>query len=134
MNKLPGHITFIQSSENISIVDVTAAEYIFSSIVLGTTHNTDYLREGTDVFILFKETEVSLGKNLSGLISLRNRMKSVVMHIEKGIILTKVTMDFQGTPITSIITTRSADRLLLAIGDDVEALVKANEITLMPVG
>ena len=84
------------------------------------------------VTLLFKETEVALAKNLAGLISLRNRLPAIVTAIERGTILTRVTLDFNGHAFESIITTRSSHVLELAVGDAVEALVKANEMTVMP--
>jgi molybdopterin-binding protein len=47
-------------------------------------------------------------------------------------LLTLVTLAFNDHHIGSIITTRSCDALALAVGDAVEALVKTNEMTLMP--
>jgi len=84
------------------------------------------------VALLFKETEVSLAKNLSGLISMRNRMPCTVTGIDRGKLLTKVSLDFNGHAITSVITTRSSHALSLAVGESVEGLVKANEMTIIP--
>lgn len=103
---------------------------IFSCVLLETADSASYLKIGRQVTLLFKETEVSIGKNLSGMISLRNRITSRIKKIEKSKILTKITLDYRGEEITSIISTKSAERLSLAQGDDVEWLVKANEISL----
>ena len=40
-------------------------------------------------------------------------------------------MQFQQHRITSAITTRAVDSLQIVVGDTVEALVKANEVSLM---
>jgi molybdate transport system regulatory protein len=84
------------------------------------------------VTLLFKETEVALAKNLSGLISMRNRIPGRVKTIERGQLLTKVTLDADGHTVESIITTRASHALALAIGDAVEGLVKSNEMTVVP--
>jgi molybdate transport system regulatory protein len=86
------------------------------------------------VTLLFKETEVSLAKNLSGQISMRNRFSATVAGIERGTLLTAVVLTFDNHKIGSIITTRSCDALALSVGDAVEALVKTSEMTLMPEG
>ncbi|MDP2890188.1 MAG: TOBE domain-containing protein, partial [Bacteroidota bacterium] len=91
----------------------------------------EWLQEGNSIDLVFKETEVSLAKNLSGIISMRNRMKCMVQHIDRGELLSKISLQFQKYTITSAITTRSVDSLDLKIGDEVEALVKANEVSLM---
>jgi molybdopterin-binding protein len=81
--------------------------------------------------MLFKETEVSIGKALSGNLSLRNRLKSKIKTIEKGTVLTKITLDYKGKDIISVITTRSTNKLDLKVGDEVQGLVKANEVIIM---
>ena len=91
----------------------------------------EWLQAGNTIDVIFKETEVSLAKNLSGMISMRNRMKCTVQQIERGELLSKISLKFQKYIVISAITTRSVDSLQLHIGDEVEALVKANEVSLM---
>lgn len=114
-----------------SLVDVDVDGDIFTSIVVETAETAPYLAPGNAVLILFKETEVSLAKNLSGAISLRNRIRAVIHAIDRGVLLSAVTLDYKGMQVVSVITTRSVERLALAPGDKVEGLVKANEVTLM---
>jgi len=131
MNKLLGKITNIESSEHISIVDIDVEGDLFSTVIIETPETVDYLRIGKEVFMLFKETEVSIGKALSGNLSLRNRLKSKIKTIEKGTVLTKITLDYKGKDIISVITTRSTNKLDLKVGDEVQGLVKANEVIIM---
>lgn len=131
MNKLEGQIAAIECNRHMSLVDVAVGGDVFSAALLETPETADYLKVGTLVTLLFKETEVALAKELSGLISLRNRFAVTVRHIERGDILSAVTLDYAGGVLTSVITTRAVDRLQLVVGDTLEALVKANEIALM---
>ena len=130
MNKLIGKVIFIESSPHMSMVDIDVNGDVFSSIVLETPATAAYLKQGKQVALLFKETEVSIGKNLSGLISLRNRFKATIREIEKSDILTKVFLNYKSKIIVSIISTRSAQKLGLVDGDEVEWLVKTNEVSL----
>ena len=130
MNKLAATIVAIDSNIHMSLVDLAVGDDLLSATLLETPAQASYLKVGNQVSLLFKETEVSLGKNLSGLISLRNRLNAKVTHIERGEILSAVTLDYQQSNIVSVITTRSIDRLQLVVGDDVEALIKANELVL----
>lgn len=114
-----------------SLVDVQVGETMFTTTLLETPDHADYLQVGRAVMLLFKETEVSLAKNLQGEISLRNRFSVTVNRIEPGDIMSAVSLDFTGQSLTSVITTRGATRLQLKVGEQVEALVKANEIALM---
>jgi len=130
MNQLKGKIVHMESSDTMSLVDVEVKGDIFSAIVLDLPKDNLYLKMENEVILLFKETEVSIAKNLSGMISLRNRIKSKIQKIEKAPILTKVILDYKSTPIVSIISTRSTEKLQLKVGDEVEWLVKTNEMAL----
>jgi len=131
MNRLRGRIISIQSNDHVSLVDVDVSGDIFTATLLETPEDASYLRMGNVVDVLFKETEVSLAKGLSGLISLRNRVNTTVKFVRSGIILSEVVLDYRGQAISSIITTGSIRRLDIKPGDEVEALVKANEVILM---
>ncbi len=131
MNRLKGQIAAIDSNSHMSLVDVTVGDDVFTATLLETPETAEYLKVGSKVTLLFKETEVSLAKNLGGLISLRNRIPVTISSIERGNILSAVTLDYAGQPLMSVITTRSIDRMQLAAGDAIEALIKANEIALM---
>ena len=131
MNRLSGIISKIQHSGAILLVDVDVDGQNFSAMLIESATRPEWLQEGNSIDLVFKETEVSLAKNLSGMISMRNRMKCTVKHVERGELLSKISLQFLEYAITSAITTRSVDSLDLKVGDEVEALVKANEVSLM---
>ncbi len=134
MNRLPGRIAAIESNGHLSLVDVEVDGHLFTATLLETPENAPYLRVGTAVTLLFKETEVSLAKDLSGLISLRNRFPVSVVSINNGQIMSEVALSYGAHPLSSIITSRAVARLHLKPSDQVEALVKANEISLVGAG
>jgi len=131
MNKLTGVITQIQQSGAILLVDIAVDGHGFSALLIESASHPAWLHPGNTIDLVFKETEVSLAKNLMGIISLRNRMICIVKSIDRGVLLSKITMNFLNYTIASAITTRSLDALHITIGDEVEALVKSNEISLM---
>lgn len=131
MNKLNGMITLVEHNDTMSLVDVVVENVSFSAILLETPITAKYLHADEPVTLLFKETEVSLAKNLQGELSLRNRITATVVSIERGEILSAISLSFQGKKMVSVITTRAVKRLQLSVGDTVEALVKANEVALM---
>jgi len=133
MNRLLGTITAIESNAHLSLVDVVAGQVSFTAMLMETPQNAPYLKVGNTVAVLFKETEVSLAKNLSGELSLRNIVRGIVRQIRRGDILCEVLLNCNGQMLTSIITTRAIKRLDLKEGDEVDALVKANEVSLMEV-
>jgi molybdate transport system regulatory protein len=132
MNQLPGIISEILSEGHLSIVVINAAGCIFKAIVIDTPQTAPYLSIGNPVNMLFKENEVVIAKSFSGLISLQNKFDSTIKTLELGKLLCKVTMDFRGYKIISLITAHAAIQLNLTIGDSVTAMVKTNEISLSP--
>jgi molybdopterin-binding protein len=130
MNRLPGTICAVVSEGGISLIDVSVGKDTWTAMLVETPETAPYLRTEARVWVLFKETEVSLGKGLSGRLSLRNRMSSVIRGIRTGTLLAEVELDYQGYRLISIITRRAVERLELAVGDGVEVLVKANEVML----
>jgi molybdate transport system regulatory protein len=133
MNRLCGQISGIESNGHISLVDVAVGDDTFTAILLESPDSAPYLAIGNPVDVLFKETEVSLAKELTGLLSLRNRIRGTIKQIRHGEILSEVLLDYNGQPLTSIVTSRAVKRLNLKEGDKVEALIKANEVSLMEV-
>lgn len=131
MNKLNGVVTLVEHNATMSLVDIRVEDVHFSAMLLETPATAAYLREGALVTLLFKETEVSLAKNLQGDISLRNRFTAQVSHVDEGEILSAVTLNFMNKTVVSVITSRAVKRLQIAVGDTLEALIKANEVALM---
>lgn len=131
MNILSGHIAAIEAHGSVAIVDVSVAAHRFTATLLGSPGHLASWKLGQTVQLLFKENEVALAKNLSGQISLRNRLPGSVIAIEVGQVLTRAIIDMDGLQFSSIITSRSARSLQLAIGDLVEGLVKSNEMSLI---
>jgi molybdate transport system regulatory protein len=130
MNTLPGNIRAVASEGGISLVDVAVGDELLTAMLVETPQSAPYLQLGTPVSVLFKETEVSLAKELNGRLSLRNRLAAKVVGVRPGALLAEVELDCRGHRVVSIITRRSAERLELAAGDAVEALIKANEVML----
>ena len=131
MNKLPATITAIQQSGTILLVDTEVKGHLFSALLIESVSQPEWLFVGNPVDLVFKETEVTLAKGLQGIISMRNRMKCKVLKINKGDLLSMITLQFNNFAIVSAITTRAVNSLQLEIGDEVDALVKSNEVSLM---
>lgn len=113
------------------LVDAELDGQEFSALIIESVSQPDWLFPGNAVDLVFKETEVSMAKGLSGIISTRNRIKGKVLNIQCGELLSTITFQFKQYTLVSAITTRSANLLQIEIGDEIEALVKANEVSLM---
>jgi molybdopterin-binding protein len=62
-------------------------------------------------------------------ISARNTLKGKVKHVAPGVVNTEVTVELPGgAEVVSIITKASAERLGLAVGKEVYAVIKASDV------
>jgi molybdate transport system regulatory protein len=113
------------------LVDVEVRQQHFSVLLIESAVQPEWIALEQQVDLVFKETEVTLAKGLSGYISTRNRIPCRVLHVERGELLSRVSLQFQQDVIVSAITTRALDSLHLRTDQEVEALVKSNEIALM---
>ena len=134
MNKLPGKIISIETEGSIALVEVAVGELKLSASLLGNVEDLSCWYVNQDVRLLFNEMEVAIAKNLSGQISLRNRMPGKIVHLEIGKILTRIVFVLEGNySVSAVITSRSARGLGLMLGDQIEGLVKSNEMNLISV-
>jgi molybdate transport system regulatory protein len=130
MNILQGTIDKIKVFQNLTHVRVQVAEYFFSTIVIDTPATAVYLKPGFNVKVLFKETEVVMGKGDLSKISLQNKIQGTIKHVDKGELLSKVILETKIGEIASIITTNAVNQLDLSPGTEACAMIKTNEIML----
>jgi len=129
MNRLQAVVIKIDSLENLTIVQFEFKDIILSMMSLELS-NIDL---GTKVLLSINASHIAISKGLSGDISLSNRFDCIIKKLVKGKLLSSITLDFQGTPLTSIITTNSVNRMNLKENDEVTALVKASELSIQKV-
>jgi len=90
------------------------------------------LKPGKEAYAFFKASSVIVGKDLhNAKVSARNVLCGKVSRVVHGPVNAEVTVDLPGgNVLTAIVTEGSANRLLLANGDHVCALVKASSVIL----
>ena len=130
MNTLRGTISSIETKGNLSLVKVQVGDSKLTSIIIETPQSATYLFEGNELNVLFKETEVVIGKGKEIPISLQNRLICKVENIEVGALLGKLTLQHPKGTIRSVITANAIRQLNIKIGDEVTALIKTNEVML----
>jgi molybdate transport system regulatory protein len=130
MNQLKGIVTNIQCTDGIMLVDSDVLGQNFSALMIASSEQNEWLRVGNTIDIIFKETEVSLGKNITGKLSFRNKLSCIVKSVNRGEILSVIELKYFDSIIKSAITTRSVDCLDIQIDDNIIAFIKTNEIIL----
>ena len=131
MNSLIGQVSEIIDCGSMSLVTLNLGEEIsLKSIVIDTPETAAYLRKGTELNLLFKETEVVIGTGKNPSISLQNQISATIGQIESGILLTKLVLHTTAGQIVSIVSTADIRQMHLEEGNKVVAMIKSNEIML----
>lgn len=130
MNTLKGKIASIKTTQSLSLVTIQIEDVFFNTIVIETPDTAPYIKTGGPITILFKETEVIIGKGSEHHISIQNKVMGTVFKIEKGELLCKVIIDTTIGKITAILTLDAAKYLQLEINDKVTVMIKTTEIML----
>lgn len=99
-------------------------------IVIDTPETADYLILNEEISVIFKEMEASIATRSDLPISLQNQIPGTIIDIHKSELLARINLQTNVGTVTSVITAGSADRLGLAIGQEVYALIKTNELML----
>lgn len=131
MNKITGIVRKIKTDEGLSWIALQVENLTLSAMMIEAAGRSLPLQEGDAVVVAFKETSMSIGKDLSGELSIRNRFDVVITSLTKSNVLTKLMLDFHGRQLVSVITTASAEQMQLAPGDRVTGLVKTTDMILM---
>jgi len=126
MNTLRGTIISIKHEDSLMLVFIDIKGQIFSSLILAND-NDKWIEVGSNVDVLFKETEVMIATKES-LVSARNSFVSTIKDIENGKLLSSVTFDFNGSEINAIVTKDAINDLKCNIGNDFRWFVKTNEV------
>lgn len=124
MNRLKAQITSIQSSEHLSFVGVEANGELLHLLLLEKPLEAI----GDEVNLVFKESEVILSKDV--IKSTANMSKGIISEIQKGEILTHVTLLHNDIEIASLVPTQTFDMMKCNLGDTIYWIISPSEISL----
>jgi len=112
-------------------IEMKGGETLCSVITNDSARVLD-LKPGKEAYAFFKASSVIVGKDLhNAMVSARNVLCGKVSRVVHGPVNAEVTVDLPGgNVLTAIVTEGSANRLLLAKGDPICALVKASSVNL----
>ncbi|AXH09631.1 transporter [Malaciobacter halophilus] len=129
MNEFKAVVSKIDNLDNLNIVEFSFFDITLSMMSLDL-HNIEV---GTKVLLTVKASNVAIAKELQGQISLANSIKSQIIKLDMGKLLTSIKLQHNDTSITSIITTKSAKRLNLKQNDCVSAIFKSSDLSIKKV-
>lgn len=129
MNELKAVVTNIDNLDNLNIVEFDYKGISLSMMSLDLSE----VQIGTEVILTVKASNVAIAKNLEGLISLSNEVEGEITKLDMGKLLCSLQITSGEDKISSIITTKSANRMNLKLEDKVSALIKASAISIKKV-
>ena len=130
MSQLVATIKKINSVDNLNIV-----EFDFDGITLKMM-SLDLDKEiqiNKKVKLSVKSSNVIIAKNLLGEISLSNQLVATIQSIENGELLSSVILKVNETIFESLITVDSSKRMNLQVGEEVQILIKASNLSIQEV-
>ena len=127
MSQILAQVTDIESYKTLHIVKFRCGDEVLSmtSLELGGDVSV-----GSRVKLIIKPTHIAIAKEFVGEISHSNQIKSIIKSINNGRLLSAIKLQFQDTVLESIITLSSSQKMELKVGDNIIALIKANEISI----
>ncbi len=125
MNTLPATIIAVSASEHLSILTVSVADEPFHLLLAEQCHDAI----GTPLTLAFKETEVILISGFTA--ATANVSQGSVRTLRRGEILTEVSLDCAGNPITALVPTLAFEKLGISVGESVGWMVQPSEISLL---
>jgi molybdopterin-binding protein len=133
-NQLRGKVVRIQEDGTIALVYLRVADTdAMVSLVDAGTPELLGLKEGSDVRVMFRASDISLAvvdKDKPMKLSFPNQIRGKVTQIISGPTLVIVHMDTAAGPIVSAIIPSAAEAIRLKVGDEVTALFKALDVSL----
>ena len=110
MNIVNGQVSSIETFGDLSLVKVYALQTEISCIIIQNPEFSDQLRPNASVRLLFKETEVIIGKDQNLPVSLPNQIPCQISEIKRGKLLSRFTLTCGQVAIASIITTQALEK------------------------
>ncbi len=130
MNVLKGKISSLKTSGRLTIVTLDVSGILLKSIIIENPDTVSYLKKNNPIQVMFKETEVVIGKDADIAISMENRIPGTITEIIKGALLCSLSLNTKAGKIKATLTSESASKLQLQLGEFVTAMVKTTEIML----
>lgn len=128
MNKIAAKVTNIKNIDSLNIVEFDFKGQKLTMMSLELFGNIKPLSK---VILACKASSIGVAKNLSGELSYSNRLDCTLESMQTGELLCTLSLKIsEDTALESIITKASASRMNLRLGDKLEALIKASDLSI----
>jgi molybdopterin-binding protein len=128
MNRLEVEVTKIEEVDRLHYLTLSLNKKVIHMLTLELSKN---IKVGKNVNISIKSTNIGISKTLKKDISIENQLKSKVIHIENGKILSSICLNIEGFKLESIISLDACKRLNLKVDDEVFALLSESAVSIV---
>ncbi len=130
MSQIKATITRIDTVESLNIVtfDFYGTLLKMMSLDLG-----EEIQVGSKVTLAVKPSHVAIAKEFSGMVSYSNQLKATIQSCNNGKLLSSIELRIEDAMLESIITLDSVLKMDLKAGDEVTAMIKASELSIVDV-
>jgi molybdopterin-binding protein len=132
MNKLNGQVVSVTRDDPYATYEIQLPTGFTIAGIGACTDDKPPFQPGDAVAVSFDEMDVILAKYFSEDTTIKKRFTAVVDSVEQGEALTRVVLDYHGSPITAVVRTSSWHSLGLDVGSEVLWLIKATKVTVSP--
>lgn len=130
MNRIEATISAIHAQDRLHIVEYDACGI---PLLMMALELPETLSIGSRVILGCKPSHVIVARGFSGEISLSNRIPVTIEKLGNGALLATLFLKSDCGEFESLITRNSSDRMGLAEGMEVTALIKASELSILEV-
>ena len=129
----------IEKIENVDALNIVTFACEGQKLQMVSLELDDTVEVGVKVKLACKATSVALAKpsgdveNFCSMLSYANQLKVTIVSIDKGKLLSSVLLDLGDFTLESIVSSTAITRLALQKEDEVIALIKANELSILEV-
>ncbi len=126
-------IATVINIENIDNLNIVKFDYFDTQLTMMSLDLNTNIKIGTKVILGIKPTHIALAKDFSGIVSYSNQIKSKIIDIDNGKLLSSIVLELHNTTLESIITLNSSKKMDLKVGDDITVFIKASELSIVEV-
>ena len=136
MRQLVATIASIESVDSLNIVTFICAGQKLQMVSLELNET---VQKGKNVMLACKPTSVAIakpateGEDLCSVLSYANQLRVKIVSLHVGKLLCSAELSFGDFILEAILGTEAVERLQLREGDEVIALIKANELSILEV-
>jgi len=136
MSRLIATIEKIERVETLNIVTFECSGQQLKMVSLELNEN---IQRGIKVILACKPFSVAVAKPtvdvevFAQMLSYSNQIRVKIAALKVGILLSSITLKFGDFTLESIVTSEAVEKMMLKEGDEVLALIKANELSIQEI-